>query len=287
MTKSDLQRPWRGESSPRSATGRSALVEPLPHHISTDALHVVFAADPDKVAAFLPPGLEPLDDGRGWAMVADMAKVSAQQPDQYWKDPQRSCYSEGLVGFYCRYGDRIGRYSAFVWVDRDWSMGMGQILGWSKRLASIHRTRLNDVNPAMPAFGKGATLAGTVQRNGNTVLRVEVELGDSAARLDAMPDFGSASWLYRYVASPGPEIDEVEQLLELGFSNVRSADIWSGTGRVVFGNADDEELSSLGAVRVLAGYSYRRGWTTDRQARLVRDYVAERKRSNPASPSNN
>lgn len=275
----DAKRSWRGESSPRSATGRSALVEPLPHHISTDALHVVFAADPRKVAHFLPPGLEPLEDGRGWAMVADMAKVSAERPDQYWKDPQRCCYSEGLVGFYCRYGERIGRYSAFVWVDRDWSMGMGPIFGWSKRLASIHRTRLNDVNPGMPAAGQGATLAGTVQRNGNTVLRVEVELGAAAHKLDAMPDFAATSLLYRYVASPGLGIDEVEQLLEIGFSNVRSADVRSGTGRVQFGSGDDEELGDLGPVQVLGGYTYRRGWTTDRTATLLHDYVAERKHS--------
>ena len=272
-----MKHDWLGESSPRSATGRSALVEPLPHHISTDALHVVFSADPVKVANFLPPGLDPLEDGRGWAMVADMAKVSAADPEQYWKNPKRSCYSEGLVGFYCRHGGRIGRYSAFVWVDRDWSMGMGQIFGWSKRLATIHRTRLNDVNPGMPAFGLGATLAGTVERNGNTVLRVELEFGNSTRKLDAMPDFAAASLLYRYIASPGPGIDEVEQLLELGFTNVKSADIWSGTGRVQFGSADDEELTDLGEVRVLGGYAYRRGWTTDRTATLLRDYVAERK----------
>ncbi|MEO8856096.1 MAG: acetoacetate decarboxylase family protein [Burkholderiaceae bacterium] len=272
-----MTRAWKGQSSPRSATGRSALVEPLPHHISSDALHVVFAADPAKVAQFLPPGLEPLEDGRGWAMVADMAKVSAEAPEQYWKDPKRSCYSEGLVGFYCRHGDRVGRYSAFVWVDRDWSMGMGQIFGWSKRLASIHRTRLNDVNPGMPAFGAGATLAGTVERNGHSVLRVEVEFGPDAKKLEAMPDFAAASLLYRYVASPGPGIDEVEQLLELSFSNVKSADIWSGTGRVQFGQADDEELSELGEVRVLGGYAYRRGWTTDRTATLLHDYAAARR----------
>lgn len=276
-----MQRNWVGESSPRSESGRSALVEPLPHHISSDAIHVVFAADPAKVAQFLPPGLEPLDDGRGWAMVADMAKVSAAEPEQYWKDPKRSCYSEGLVGFYCRHRERVGRYSAFVWVDRDWSMAMGQIFGWSKRLAEIHRTRLNDVNPGLPAFGRGATLAGTVERNGHTVLRVELELGSTARQLDAMPDFAAASLLYRYIASPGPGIDEVEQLLELDFTSVKTADIWSGTGRVQFGSAADEELTELGEVSVLGGYAYRRGWTTDRKAVLLRDYVAERRRDVP------
>lgn len=30
-------RPWKGQSWPRSSTGCSLLVEPLPHHIACDA----------------------------------------------------------------------------------------------------------------------------------------------------------------------------------------------------------------------------------------------------------
>ena len=268
------ERPWQGLTSPRSATGRSSLVEPLPHHISSDALHVVFSADPACVARLLPPGLEPLEDGRGWAMIADMAKVSAAEPDQYWKDPKRSSYNEGVVGFFCRFGDRVGRYSALVWVDRDWSIGMGQIFGWSKRLAAVHRTRLNDCNPGIPPLGPGCTLGGTVERSGATVMRVEVRFGPGARKLDRLPDYGATTFLYRYVPSPSPDVDDIEQLFELGFSNVKTADIWAGDGHLVFGAAADEELTDLGPLRILGGYTYRRGWTTDRNARLIHDYRA-------------
>ncbi|MCP5367600.1 MAG: acetoacetate decarboxylase family protein, partial [Hyphomicrobiales bacterium] len=144
-------RPWVGMSNPRSATGASALVEPTPHHIGLDAIHVNFRADPARIAPFLPPGMEPVDEGTGWAMVGDLVKVSAEDPDQYWRNPERTKYSEGLVGFNVRFGGRTGRYSAFVWVDRDWSMGMGQVMGWGKRLASVERTRFNECNPALPA----------------------------------------------------------------------------------------------------------------------------------------
>lgn len=269
---------WAGQSSPRSSTGKSALVEPLPHHISTDAIHLVFSADPAIVARFLPPGLEPLEDGRGWAMVADMMKVSAEEPDQYWKDPQRSCYSEGLVGFYCRYMGKIYRYSAFVWVDRDWSMGMGQIFGWSKRLASIHRTRINDINPGLPSrAANGLKLAGTVARHGHIVMRVDLEIDKAAKPIEKLPDFAASTLLYRYIASPGPGIDVVEQLLELGFSNVKTTDIWAGKGQVFFGDSDNEELADLGTVKVLEAYTYRRGWTTAAQAILLKDYTVSKK----------
>jgi hypothetical protein len=100
-------RPWKGQSWPRTATGRSSLVEPLPHHISCDALHVTFKADPSAVAKLLPPGLEPLEGGDGWVMIAEMAKVSTGNPDQIWRDPSRSSYNECVLGFYCKFGDKI------------------------------------------------------------------------------------------------------------------------------------------------------------------------------------
>ncbi|UYV37365.1 acetoacetate decarboxylase family protein [Rhodobacteraceae bacterium D3-12] len=178
-------RPWNGQSWPRTASGRSSLVEPLPHHISCDALHVNFRADPSAVAQFLPPGLEPLEDGAGWVMIAEMAKVSSHQPDQIWADPSRSSYNECVLGFYCRYGDRVGRFSALVWVDRDWSLGMGAIFGWGKRLGSIDRTRAQRSNPALT--GQDLKLGGIVSRHGNRVLSLSVTLENGGIPLEAMP----------------------------------------------------------------------------------------------------
>lgn len=267
-------RSWTGTSSPRSAGGRASLVEPLPHHISADSLHVTFRADPARIARFLPPGLEPLESGEGWAMVAEMTKVSAAAPDQAWEQPGRSSYNEGLVGFYCRFGERIGRYSAFVWVNRDWSMGMGSIFGWSKRLAEVDRTRPQATNPGLRALGPGCRLGGTVHRQGHTVMRLQVTLPDDARTIPALPGYAAGSFLYRYIPSPSPDVPDVEQLFDLPFSNVSMSPIWAGTGSVAFGAAPDEELVDLGPLEFTGGYVYQRGWTTDRVARLLHDYQA-------------
>jgi hypothetical protein len=264
-------RPWAGQSLPRTATGFSSLVEPLPHHISCDALHVNFRADPARIAAFLPPGLEPLETGDGWVMIAEMAKVSTGNPEQMWQDPARSSYNECVLGFYCRFGERIGRYSALVWVARDWSLGMGAIFGWGKRLAEVDRTRLQVQNPAFS--GGQRRLGGTVTRYGSTVLRMSVTFEGEGETVAALPGHGGSSFLYRYIASPGPEIPEVEQLLELSFTNVSMSEIRSGTGTLEFFDAPNEELTSLGKVEVTGGFSYQRGWTTDRTAKLLHDYT--------------
>lgn len=266
-------RPWHGQSMPRTASGRSALVEPLPHHISCDAVHVSFRADPARIAEFLPPGLEPLDSGEGWAMIAEMAKVSVSAPDQAWQNPARSVYNEGVVGFYCKFGDKVGRYSALVWVDRDWSMGMGPIFGWSKRLAQVDRSRLQGCNPAMVPAGPGARAGGTVSRYGETVMRLSVQIPDEAQAIAALPGHAASTFLYRYIASPSPDTADVEQLFELGLANTAMSPIWPGTGAVSFGQAEDEELSILGEVAVTGGYLYQRGWTTAPTARLLHDYA--------------
>lgn len=273
MSTTQAHRPWTGQSWPRSGTGRSSLVEPLPHHISCDALHVTFRADPAAIANFLPPGLEPLDSGEGWVMIAEMIKVSAEDPDQAWADPARSTYNECVLGFYCRHGDRIGRISPLVWVDRDWSLGMGAIFGWGKRLGQIDRTRLQRTNPALA--GADHRLGGTVSRNGHHVLSLDVEFAGGGEPLEALPGLAAGSFLYRYIASPSPDVPEVEQLFELPFSNVSMSGIRAGTGHLRFGNAPNEELDMLGEVEVTGGYAYERGWTTDRVARLLKDYNQE------------
>lgn len=279
----DKQRPWRGQSMPRSAGGRSALVEQLPHHISSDNLHVSFRADPARIARFLPPGLEPLESGDGWATIAEMAKVSASDPDQAWRTPARSTYNEGLVGFYCRYQGRIGRYSALVWVDRDWSLGMGPIFGWAKRLAAIDRTRPQAFNPAFKPTGPGAHVGGTVTRFGSTVLRLAVEIPAEAKPLGKLPGHGASTFLYRYIASPSPDVPDVEQLFELQLAGVRSSEVWAGAGEIEFGASSDEELPELGPVEVTGGYLYQRGWTTAPVARLLHDYQSETPRAKSAA----
>ncbi|GHC67492.1 hypothetical protein GCM10010136_11590 [Limoniibacter endophyticus] len=222
---------------------------------------------------FLPPGLEPLEDGAGWVMIAEMAKVSADNPDRFFSDPARCTYNECVLGFYCRFGDRIGRYSALVWVDRDWSLAMGAIFGWGKRLAQVDRTRLQLANPVFA--DQPVRLGGTVTRYGQPVIRLSVTLDQDALPLEALPGHGGSTFTYRYLASPGPDIAEVEQLLELPFTNVSMRNIRPGHGEIELFDGIDEELGQLGALTVTGAFIYERGWTTDRTARLLHDYTKD------------
>ncbi len=251
----------QGFSTPRTRTGKSALVKPLPHHISLDALHVTFRSTEAAAANFLPPGLEPVEGGLGWLMIGELSKYSDVDRDQAWRSPDRCNYNECVLGFYARHKDRVGRYSAQVWVDRDWSLVMGQIFGWGKKLASVNRTRCNPYNPAfrnsMPKVG------GTVDRNGTRIIHATVEVGHQPTVIEKLPDFGSTIFLHRYLAGAGPQVATVDELLELKLSNVASSPVTVGKGEVRFCGSEDEELDLLGEVEVTGGYLYQRGWTTD------------------------
>lgn len=269
----EMTRQLSGQSLPRTVSGRAALVDQLPHHISCDALQVDFLAEPGLINRFLPPGLEA--DGRGWVMAAEMIKVSGNHSAAAWRDPVTTTYNECVVGFHVRYGSKVGRYSAFVWVDRDWSLGMGPIFGWPKRMAAVNVSRFNDTHPTLKTRGPGSHMGGVVAREGRRVLNLSVDVPNAAEELSELPSFGDATFLYRYIASPGEGIAASEDLLEMSFSNVKMAGVYRGVGELEFHDSPSEELTELGAIEVREGYVYRRGWTTDATAKIASETGVE------------
>lgn len=259
----------QGFTNPLSPNGLSSLVEPTPHHISADAIRVIFRAGGDVARRYLPEPLEPIEDGLGFGYVADMLKVSAHEPDQPFRNPQRTQYGEGIIGFYCRHNDTYGRFSSSIWVTQDWSMGFGLTMGWSKKMAEVWKSRLNPYNPGMSEVGPGTRLAGEVHRYGNRLLRVGIEI-ERAIDPDDMPRYGDRGFLLRYFPSVGPEIPEIRQLVELKLQNVRTGDVFVGVPHLEIGSGDNEDLDLLRDVEPVAAYAFRQGWTTDTVLQLVR-----------------
>lgn len=266
-----------GFTNPLSPMGKAELVERTPHHISCDAILVNFRAGRELAQRYLPEPLEPYEDGLGFAYVADMLKVSVDEPDQPFLNPERTQYGEGIVGFYCKHGETAGRLSNFIWVDQDWSMLFGHVMGFAKKMGSISRTRLNPANPGMEPLGPGTRLAGVVHRHGRQLLNVgiEVEKAEEPSRLFRA---GDRVFMLRYFPSTGPEIPEVRQLVSLKLSNGVTQGVFSGKGSVKFGESDNEELTALSGAEVVSAFTYRQGWTTDTAEELLIDYVAQNER---------
>ncbi|MPZ63335.1 MAG: hypothetical protein GEU93_19030 [Propionibacteriales bacterium] len=261
----------KGFTNPQSPTGKASLVEDVPHHISAEAIQVVFRVDPDVAQRYLPEDLEPSDPPLGFAYVADMLKVSASEPDQHAIEPERTQYNEGIVGLYCKHGDDAGRFSAFIWVTKDWSMAFGHFMGLPKKLAQVHKTRIHDVNPGMGPIGSGTKLRGVVDRLGTRVLDVAVTLEERLPD-DGIPAYGHRVFMHRVLPSPSPHVPTTRQLFSLKLGGAKTVDCWKGSGTVQLADGVNEELEALAPGEVTGAYFFRRGWTTKAGAELVWDH---------------
>ena len=261
----------QGFGNPLSPTGEAALVDAPPHHISADAIQIVYRVDPDLAQRYLPEGLELGEPALGYAYLADMTKVSARDPDVAWRDPQRSMYNEGIVGLYCTFRGEPGRFSAFVWVDRDWSVVFGHYMGFAKKQATVHRTRIHPASPAMSAIGPGTRIGGTVERQGRRVMEMSVRLKEQLPD-DGVPSYGHRVYTYRHLPSPSPDVLSSRQLLALDLESATTINCWrADDARVELFDVPNEELAGLRPVEIVDAFAFQRGWTTTAGARLLRD----------------
>lgn len=264
----------QGYTNPQSPLGRASLVEPVPHHISAEAIQVVFEVDSSVAKRYLPEGLEPSDPPLGFAYVANMLKVSDADPDQHAVEPERTQYDEGLVGLYCRYGEQQGRFSAFIWVTKDWSVTFGHFMGLPKKQAQVHKTRVHDYNPGMERIGAGSRLRGVVDRLGTRLLDMSVQLEEPLPD-DGVPSYGHRVFLHRVLPSPSPDVPSTRQLFSLQLSGARTVDCWKGTGELTLQDGSNEELEALNPGPVVGAYFFRRGWTTAPRAELLWDHSTD------------
>jgi hypothetical protein len=263
--------PLQGFGNPLSPSGEAALVDQPPHHISADAIQIIYTVDPDRASAYLPEGLELNDPPLGYAYLADMTKVSARDPDVIWRDPQRSMYNEGIVGLYCNYRGEPGRFSSFVWVDRDWSVVFGHYMGFAKKQATVHKTRIQPANPAMAPVAAGTRIGGTVERQGRRVMEMSVRLAEQLPD-DSVPSYGHRVYTYRHLPSPSPEVPSSRQLLALDLESATTINCWRADDpKLELFDVPNEELAGLRPVEFVDAFAFQRGWTTSAGAKLLRD----------------
>lgn len=262
----------RGFGNPLSPSGRAALVEDPPHHISADAIQVVYKVDPTKASAYLPDGLELGERALGYAYVADMVKVSESSPDQAWVEPQRTQYQEGIVGLYCHHKGQPGRFSIYIWVSEDWSVVFGHFMGFAKKQATVHKTRIQAANPAFDPVGEGTRLRGTVDRLGSRIMNVDVRLTEKIPD-DGVPSYGHRVYTYRHIPSPSPDVPDLRHLFAIDLDGAVTLDAWRGEGAVeLFTDALNEDLDGLQPVEIVDAFAFQRGWTTKTAANLIEEH---------------
>ena len=241
-----------GWTLPLSPTGRSQLVPPPPWHYSGEIIGVDFTTDPDKVAAYVPEGFEPSDDGRASFVFADWSSAADTDP-LIRDDPARGQYKEAYLILHGRFdGRRAGRVP-FIWVDSDLSLVRGLIQGFPKKLGSIAMTRPVELGKGGYRKEPGAKFTGHVSALGRRLITASVQLDE---RREGWYPPGIATPLVHTRRWPGLSDGDVavDELARATIDDFQLGDVFVGPATLEFGDSEFDEIADLAPRSVGEGY---------------------------------
>jgi acetoacetate decarboxylase len=244
-----------GLSFPRTPSGRSSILPPLPWHYSGDLLTVEYRTDPSAVRRLLPEPLElPNDDEDPGALAFIFADWQACSDDgRELDDPIRLQYKEAFVVARCRWRGELWSRCLFIWVDKDFAMVRGHLQGYPKKLGSVQLSRPVTVGRGGPRLEPGGRFAGTVAAYDRRLATARVTLtGTSASNgfVNALPMLH-----HRYLARiEGDGTDTFSELVTMRGRDVELSEAWTGTAELEMFDSPTEELSSIAPRELLGGY---------------------------------
>jgi len=254
----------KGYSSPLSPGGGASLVPYPPWHYVGDFLVLEFWADPEAVAAVLPPGLEPHPDpGRCAAIFADWQSCSASGEELI--DPSRSQYREFFVVANALLDGEEVTTCPYIWVDRDFALARGWIQGFPKKLGSVWITRRFGLDTAAdPGLRPGAVYGGTCAAYGRRLAEgtVMLERASPDGPTHNAPPLVNVRHFARLEAGRHDD-PSVHELVRARSRERSISEIWEGTASLELHVAPGEELAALAPVRMGRGFRFTFAYTID------------------------
>ncbi len=255
----------RGYSLPRSPEGRAGLVPRPPWHYAGDFLVLEYWADPDAVAAVLPPGLEPYPDDPGRAAALFVDWQSCTDSREELLDPARSQYREFFLVVNALLGGELVTTCPYIWVDRDFALVRGWIQGFPKKLGSVWMTRTFGLDcPADPGLRPGAVLGGTLAANDRRLAqgRVTLERISEQGPTHNDPPLVNVRHFPRLAAGRHDD-PAVHELVRARSRDRAISPIWEGRAALELFGAPNEEHDRLAPVRMGKGFRFTFAYTVD------------------------
>ena len=255
----------RGYSLPRSPEGRASLVPPPPWHYVGDFIVLEFWADPDAVAAVLPPGLEPYgeDPGRAAALFVDWQSCTDSHDELL--DPARSQYKEFFIVVNAVLDGEHVTTCPYIWVDRDFALARGWVQGFPKKLGSVWMTRSYGLDClADPGLRAGAAFGGTLAAN-------DRRLAEGAVTLERLSESGPTHndpalvnvRHFPRLAAGQHDDPAVHELVRARSRDRSISEIWEGRATLELFGAPNEEHTALAPARMGKGFRFTFGYTVD------------------------
>lgn len=245
---------------PRTSAGRSSLLPPPPWHYSGEMLTVEYRADPERVAALLPEGVELAAEDPGAIAVIWADWQSCGEDLQELTDPARSQYKECFVVIRCQWQGITWSRCPYIWVDKDFALARGYHQGYPKKLGEIWMTRPVTVGRAGPRLESGGRFGATLSAYGRRLAEAEITLrspGEAPGFVNGHAMLHNRWW--PTIESDGS--DSLDEVVTMRGEDGEVADVWSGDAEIELHPAPREELAALEPIEILGGYYHRVGVT--------------------------
>jgi len=259
----------RGYSLPLSPEGRASIIPAPPWHYVGDFLVIEYWADPDAVAAVLPPGLEPFADDPGRAAALFVDWQSRSEGGGELLDPVRGQYREFFIVVNATLDGEHVTTCPYIWVDRDFALIRGWIQGFPKKLGSVHMTR----SFGLDCLAEGRTFAGTLSANDRRLAQGTVT---PTAVSESGPTHNDPPLInvrhFPRLAAGRHDQPAVHELVRARSSNRSISQIREGEATLELFAAPNEEHDRLAPVRMGNGFRFTFAYTVE-DLETVRELV--------------
>ncbi len=270
----------KGYSVPFSPGGTAQIVGGLPWSFGVDILSIQYKTDPDEIKKLLP---EPLELSReepdvAYVWFGDWQGLWAGHEDMLGVNPERTQYTECLIGVRCSYKGIEGHRVVYIWVDKDFSMSRGWFMGFPKKIGTIHmgpRNRfLHDLNPAMQACGPGSKYAAYAESHGERLVTGKINIKEKITPDQLPKPFGTD--LFHTLHFPSADVNDkkplVHQLVQTVSSNIKFGELWAGEGELTYHPSLFEEHTAIAPREILGAYIIPVGFRIE-GTKLLHSYV--------------
>ena len=265
----------KGFCHPLSPEGKTQLVGDLPWHHSCTVMVINYKSDLAEIRKLLP---EPYELSKTEPDVcscwfADYLSVWEGDKDMIVRNAERAQYKECILFVRCNVKGTEGVRTAYIWVDKDFSMLRGWFMGYPKLIGRICIGHSNKsayaVNPALGEFGPGTRFGSWAEAHGERLVYGSMRLSKKISRTELPPPFGMARLNILHFPSAYHDSKKplVNQLIEVGSPDkkpTKYGDLWAGDSKeatIVLSGSEIDEHVALKPLEITGAYYAEMGFT--------------------------
>ncbi|HET6333210.1 MAG TPA: acetoacetate decarboxylase family protein [Polyangiales bacterium] len=247
----------KGYTLPLSEDGESSLVQAPPWYFGGHVVEIAFRVEPAVFRRLLPEPLAPSPHGYLAAVsIVDMTSVA--DAETAYLRPERSQFHECLIKMYCTFEGVAGWYVPATWVDKDFSLMRGFLMGFGKKLAQISVTRLHPLNRAIGGVQAGAKISAICEAFGQA--RIAARFCYERRESEDMYA-GAGMYLMRHYPTPDGSGVAVRELVAIEARDAVKDAIWSGRGEVEIEQSRFDAVTRLQPLEVISARVFDEGFT--------------------------